>query len=89
MSSAIPQLSELATLTIREYEVLHWVAEGKTNRDIGKIIICSEGTVKKHLQHIFAKLGVETRIAAAITYLQRSSKPSAEHRPTDTAPDVG
>ncbi|MEY2563341.1 MAG: hypothetical protein QOH88_1534 [Verrucomicrobiota bacterium] len=73
MDVASPQFPRLDTLTVREHEVLHWVAEGKANGDIGRIIGCTELTVKKHLQHIFPKLGVETRTAAAIAYLQGSS----------------
>ena len=51
-------------LTPRETEVLSWVAKGKTNRDIGEILGMSHRTVNKHLEHIFEKLGVETRSAA-------------------------
>ena len=52
-------------LTPREAEVLYWVVKGKINRDIGDIVGSSPMTVKKHLEHVFAKLGVETRTAAA------------------------
>jgi DNA-binding response OmpR family regulator/DNA-binding CsgD family transcriptional regulator len=52
-------------LTRREAEVLHWIAKGKTNRDIGDILGASPATVKKHLEHVYEKLGVETRNAAA------------------------
>ena len=52
-------------LTARETEVLHWVARGKTNRDIGDILGTSPRTVTKHMEHILPKLGVETRTAAA------------------------
>ena len=52
-------------LTTREAEVLYWVAKGKTNRDIGDILGMSPATVKKHLEHVYEKLGVETRTAAA------------------------
>jgi len=45
--------------------VLYWVVKGKTNRDIGDILGSSPATVKKHLEHVFEKLGVETRNAAA------------------------
>ena len=45
--------------------MLYWVAQGKTNRDIGDIVGSSPMTVKKHLERVFAKLGVETRTAAA------------------------
>lgn len=52
-------------LTAREVEVLEWVACGKTNRDIGEILGLSPRTVNKHLEHVYVKLGVETRTAAA------------------------
>lgn len=52
-------------LTIREAEVLYWVVKGKTSRDIGDILDASPRTVNKHLEHVFEKLGVETRTAAA------------------------
>ena len=51
-------------LTQREAEVLHWVIQGKTNRDIAEILGMSPRTVDKHLEHVFEKLGVETRTAA-------------------------
>ena len=56
---------EVAALTPRETEVLSWLAKGKTNRDIADILGMSPRTVNKHLEHIFEKLGVETRTAAA------------------------
>lgn len=52
------------SLTPRECDVLNWLAKGKTNRDIADIIGISSRTVNKHLEHIFVKLGVETRSAA-------------------------
>ena len=52
-------------LTAREAEVLYWVVKGKVNRDIGEILGSSPATVKKHLERVYAKLGVETRTAAA------------------------
>ena len=58
-------------LTLRESEVLYWVAKGKTNRDIGDILGSSPATVKKHLEHVYEKLGVETRTAAAAMAMQR------------------
>jgi DNA-binding NarL/FixJ family response regulator len=54
-----------ALLTPRETEVLSWIAKGKTNRDVGEILGMSPRTVNKHLEHVFEKLGVETRAAAA------------------------
>ncbi len=53
------------TLTLREAEVLYWVVKGKTNKDVGDILGSSPMTVKKHLERVFVKLGVETRTAAA------------------------
>jgi DNA-binding NarL/FixJ family response regulator len=58
-------------LTLRESEVLYWVAKGKTNRDIGDILGSSPATVKKHLERVYEKLGVETRTAAAALAMQR------------------
>ncbi|CCE03092.1 response regulator transcription factor [Bradyrhizobium sp. STM 3809] len=52
-------------LTVRESEVLSWLAKGKTNRDIAQILGLSPRTVDKHLEQIYAKLGVENRTAAA------------------------
>lgn len=58
-------------LTLREAEVLYWVVRGKTSKDIGDILGSSPRTVDKHLQHVFEKLGVETRTAAAAVALER------------------
>lgn len=58
-------------LTAREAEVLYWVVKGKINRDIGDILGASPATVKKHLERVFAKLGVETRTAAAAMAMNR------------------
>lgn len=52
-------------LTRRELEVLAWVALGKTNSEVASILRRSPRTVQKHLEHIFEKLGVENRTAAA------------------------
>lgn len=52
-------------LTERESEVLYWVANGKTNREVAEILGMSPRTVNKHLEQVFAKLGVENRTAAA------------------------
>lgn len=54
------------SLTPREAEVLLWVARGKPNRDIAEILRLSPRTVNKHLETIFAKLGVENRASAAV-----------------------
>lgn len=55
------------SLTPREMEVLKLVAEGSSNRDIGKALFLSEATVKSHLVHIYDKLGVRSRTSAVAT----------------------
>ena len=64
--------SELVRLGIseREADVLYWLIEGKGNADIAAILGIAPSTVKKHLEHIFEKLGVENRTAAIMTALQ-------------------
>lgn len=52
-------------LTQRQIEVLAWVARGKTNAEIAKILSLKTGTIGKYLERIFPKLGVENRTAAA------------------------
>jgi DNA-binding response OmpR family regulator len=64
-NASSPSRLASAALTPRETEVLSWLAKGKTNRDIGDILGMSHRTANKHLEHIFEKLGVETRAAAA------------------------
>jgi DNA-binding CsgD family transcriptional regulator len=66
-----PHLSRLYSriqtgLTAREAEVLRWVAAGKSDAQIGAILRISARTVQKHLQHIYEKLGVESRTAAVM-----------------------
>ena len=57
-------------LTPRAAEALLWLAQGKTNSDIGTILGITESTVKKHVQEMFEKLGVETRGAATVRALE-------------------
>ncbi|MDR7094873.1 response regulator transcription factor [Hydrogenophaga laconesensis] len=69
--SVLSALAGAFGLTAREAEVLYWVVKGKINRDIGDILGASPATVKKHLERIHAKLGVETRTAAAAMAINR------------------
>ncbi|TPG22118.1 response regulator transcription factor [Variovorax guangxiensis] len=69
--SVIEAMSLSLKLTAREAEVLYWVVKGKTNRDIGEILGSSPATVKKHLERVYVKLGVETRTAAAGVAIKR------------------
>lgn len=58
-------------LTAREAELLSLLAEGLTNKELGKRLFISEATVKTHLAHIYAKLGVDSRAAAVSIALRR------------------
>ena len=64
-ASDVAALIAAFRLTQKEGEVLYWVTQGKTSKDIGDILGSSPRTVNKHLEHIYEKLGVETRTAAA------------------------
>src|SRR4051812_6931597 len=67
--SSVEPLLKLG-LTPRAAEALLWLAQGKTNSDIATILGITESTVKKHVQEMFEKLGVETRGAAAVRALE-------------------
>jgi DNA-binding NarL/FixJ family response regulator len=60
-------------LTPREAEVLLWLAQGKSNPEIGAILGAAENTIKVHLSHIFEKLGADNRHAAMLTALETLS----------------
>jgi CheY-like chemotaxis protein/DNA-binding CsgD family transcriptional regulator len=64
-AAQIEALMMIFNLTKRESEVLYWVTKGKTSRDIGDILETSPRTVNKHLEHVYVKMGVETRTSAA------------------------
>lgn len=73
-ASAQPQAPPLpdpasSGLTLRERDVLQWLACGKTDADIAALLSISPRTVHKHLEHIYVKLGVETRTAAVMRVL--------------------
>jgi DNA-binding CsgD family transcriptional regulator len=59
-------------LTKREFEVLCWLAKDKSNGEIARLLKCSLSTVKKHLEHIYEKLDVQTRTAAVMRLLSQS-----------------
>lgn len=58
-------------LSAREIEVLKWIAEGKSNKEIATLLFISEGTVKTHVLSIHEKLGVSDRTEAAVTAIKR------------------
>jgi DNA-binding CsgD family transcriptional regulator len=59
-------------LTVREVEILRLVAAGKSNREIAASLFISDHTVRRHLQNIFAKLGVPSRAAATAFAFQHN-----------------
>jgi DNA-binding CsgD family transcriptional regulator len=70
-------------LTRREVEVLAWVATGKTNAQVAEVLSIAPATVKKHLEHIYEKLGVSSRTDAAVTaigaVIAARPRPSRHH----------
>jgi DNA-binding response OmpR family regulator/DNA-binding CsgD family transcriptional regulator len=64
--AAVPQQLQVLGLTVREAEILFWVAQGKANFEVAVILGTAPNTIKKHLQNIMPKLGVENRLAAAL-----------------------
>jgi DNA-binding NarL/FixJ family response regulator len=65
----------------REAEILNWVAQGKSNAEVGLILSISVTTVKKHLVHIYEKLGVESRHAASLRAIEVLSRQNGTTRP--------
>ena len=60
-----------ANLTPREVAVMHMVAKGLRNKEIGEKLLIGEGTVKIHLNRIYAKLKLKNRVALALYVLYR------------------
>lgn len=86
-------------LTRREADVLLWIARGQSNAEIGASLRISPRTVKKHLEHIFKKLSVKTRLAAAVkagefyfngatSSRQRLARPMRRHRADNAVRDA-
>jgi DNA-binding CsgD family transcriptional regulator len=68
-----PEPEDLNQLTAREAEILELVAAGLTNATIAERLWISPATVKKHLENVYAKLGVANR-AAAIAWTHRAPR---------------
>ncbi|MBC6461659.1 response regulator [Actinomadura sp. HBU206391] len=60
-----------ATPSPRELEVLRLIARGAANKEVARALLISETTVKTHLKHVFAKLGVDNRAAAVVVAMER------------------
>jgi two-component system, NarL family, response regulator LiaR len=70
-SALEPQNEEVEQLTVREKEILNLLAKGQMNKEIAAKLDISVGTVRKHNQHIYEKLHVNTRVEAINLYLRR------------------
>jgi DNA-binding NarL/FixJ family response regulator len=67
----------LEPLSEREAEVLHWLASGASNREIGRRLYITENTVKRHVYNIFGKLNVRNRTQAALRAHTLGLKPQS------------
>jgi DNA-binding CsgD family transcriptional regulator len=72
---------ESSPLTRRETEILRWIADGKTTREIAAILVVSPHTIRKHIEHILEKLDVRTRSAAVARAFPRTP-PRSRSRPS-------
>lgn len=71
-------------VTVREVEILELLARGLANKEMARRLLVSEATVKSHLAHIYAKLGVDNRAAAVAVAIERRiirTNPDAGRRP--------
>lgn len=69
--------SELDSLTGREIEILHCIAKGMSNKVIARELDISDGTVKVHVKHLLKKLGLRSRVEAAVWMVNQQSEGKA------------
>jgi DNA-binding NarL/FixJ family response regulator len=67
-----PRIGRAAGLSEREVEVLRLVARGYSNREIADRLVVSTRTAEHHVQHIYSKIGVSSRAAAALFAMERA-----------------
>jgi DNA-binding NarL/FixJ family response regulator len=75
-------MTSLSDLSPRELEILQLLLSGKTNRAIAKEIYISERTVEFHLENIYTKIGVRTRLMAGLWALRQGVKVEAREIPS-------
>lgn len=66
--------NNIRNLSEREYEVMVLVSCGKLNKEIADKMHSSVNTIRKHMQHIFPKLGVQNRTEACIKFMEITGK---------------
>jgi DNA-binding CsgD family transcriptional regulator len=76
-ASSSARSDEPESLTPREMEVVSWIARGKRNEEIGKILGCSTRTVKKHVQRALSKRRMETRTSLCAWWHTKGKKLAA------------
>jgi len=69
----VKPVAELNSLTNREYEILSLIAKGMSNKVIARELDISDGTVKVHVKHLLKKLGLRSRVEAAVWMVEQQS----------------
>jgi DNA-binding NarL/FixJ family response regulator len=70
-------------LSRRETEVMELIATGRSNGQIAQHLFLSEKTVKNHVNRIYAKLGVDSRVTAIGLWLERAAREEPPHFPAE------
>ena len=71
----------LDQLSPREYEILNEIAAGASNKEIARSLAIAETTVKIHVQHILRKLGLSSRVQAAVLLAEREANKAGNSVP--------
>lgn len=75
-------MASLSDLTLREMEILEYLLEGHTNRAIAATMCISEKTVEFHLNRIYTKIGMRTRMLAGMWALQQGLRTETREIPS-------